>query len=273
VHPVGACLGGFTRVPTRSELHILREDLLRARDDAMACVRWVAAFEIPNRTADIEFVALRHTDEYPMNEGRIVSTRGLDYASDAFEDCFEEYQVPHSNALHARVKGRGAYFLGPLARVNLNWDRLGPAVQEIARGTGIPWPNSNPNTGIVARAVEILYAIEEARRIVDLYEPPAAPRVDVEPRAGAGRAITEAPRGSLYHAYEVDAQGIIRAARIVPPTSQNQAQIEADLRALAPEILRRSPADARRLCEVAIRNYDPCISCSTHFLRLEIAHA
>jgi coenzyme F420-reducing hydrogenase alpha subunit len=273
VHPVGACLGGFTRVPTRGELHGLREDLARARDDAVACVRWVAGFDIADRTADIEFVALRHADEYPMNEGRIASGKGLDCAADAFDDYFEEHQVPHSNALHARVKGRGPYFLGPLARINLNWDRLGPEVREIARGTGIPWPNSNPHTGVVARAIEILYAIEEARRIVDLYEPPAAPRVQVTPRAGVGRAITEAPRGSLYHAYEVDAHGIIRTARIVPPTSQNQAQIEADLRELAPEILRRSPAEARHLCEVAIRNYDPCISCSTHFLRLEIEHA
>jgi coenzyme F420-reducing hydrogenase alpha subunit len=270
VHPVGACLGGFTRIPTRGELTEFREDLLRARDDAVACVRWVTGFDLPDRTMNIEFVSLRHPDDYPMNEGRIVSSRGLDSAPEAFDDCFEEHQVPHSNALHARVRGRGPYFLGPLARINLNADRLGPAVAEVARETGIPWPNANPSTSVVARAVEILYAIEEARRIVEVYEPPAAPHAEVTPRAGVGRAITEAPRGSLYHAYEVDAQGIIRTARIVPPTSQNQAQIEADLRALAPEILRRPAAEARRMCEIAIRNYDPCISCSTHFLRLEI---
>ncbi len=270
VHPVGACLGGFTRVPGRGELTDFREDLRRAHDDAVACVRWVAGFDLPDRTRDIEFVALRHPGEYPMNEGRIASSKGLDSPTEAFDDCFEEHQVPHSNALHAKVKGRGPYFLGPLARVNLNVDRFGPAVAEVVRGTGIPWPNANPCTSVVARALEILYAIEEAQRIVERYEPPAAPHVDVTPRAGVGRAITEAPRGSLYHFYEVDAQGIIRTARIVPPTSQNQAQIEADLRALAPEILQHPAAEARHLCEVAIRNYDPCISCSTHFLRLEI---
>jgi sulfhydrogenase subunit alpha len=270
VHPVGACIGGFTRVPRPAELAPLRADLARARDDAVACVRWVAGFDLPDRQLDIEFVSLRHPGEYPMNEGRVVSSKGIDCAQEEFDDWFEEHQVPHSNALHAKVKGRGPYFVGPLARVNLNFDQLGNAVTGLARDTRVPWPNSNPSTSIIARALEILYAIDEALRIIDAYEPPGAPAAAFTPRAGIGRAITEAPRGCLYHVYETDDRGVIHAARIVPPTSQNQAQMEADLRELVPAILRRPRTEATHLCETAIRNYDPCISCATHFLHLDI---
>ncbi len=270
VHPVGACIGGFTRVPRREELAELREALMRERDDALECVRWVARFDLPAVERDIEFVSLRHPDEYPMNEGRIVSSRGIDAAQDEFDAWFEESQVPYSNALHSKIKARGAYFVGPLARINLNFDRLGTEVQSAARQTQIAWPSSNPYTSIVARALEVLYAIEEALRIIDTYEPPSAPAAKFELRAGTGCAITEAPRGALYHAYETDERGVIRSARIVPPTSQNQARIEADLRELIPQLIERSHVEATRACEMAIRNYDPCISCSTHFLRLEI---
>ena len=270
VHPVGACIGGFTRVPRPAELAALREQLTRVHDDAVACVRWVAGFDLPDRNLDIEFVSLRHPHEYPMNDGRIVSSKGIDCAQEEFDDFFEEHQVPHSNALHAKVKGRGPYFLGPLARVNLNHDRLGPNVTGIAADIGVSFPSANPYVSIIARALEVLYAVEEALRIIAAYEPPAAPAASFSPRAGIGRAITEAPRGMLYQAYETDDRGLIHSARIVPPTSQNQAQMEADLRDLAPAILRRSQAEATRLCETAIRNYDPCISCATHFLKLHI---
>ncbi len=270
VHPVGACIGGFTRTPRRDQLADLREQLLGVRDDAVECVRWVSHFDLPNVTRDIEFVSLRHPLEYPMNEGRMTSSKGIDAAADDFDDFFEEHQVPYSNALHCKVKGRGPYFLGPLARVNLNFDRMGAVVTGVARETGIPWPNSNPYTSIVARALEVLYAIEEAVRVIEAYQPPPAPAASFEVRSGVGRAITEAPRGSLYHSFETDDRGLIHSARIVPPTSQNQARIEADLREMVPDIVHRSQAEAAHMCEVAIRNYDPCISCSTHFLKLEI---
>ena len=270
VHPVSACIGGFTRAPHRAELAALRTELDRVRDDALAAVRWVSGFDLLDRILDVEFVALRQPDEYPMNEGRIVSSKGLDCPQERFSEVFEEHQVPYSNALHATVKGRGPYFLGPLARINLNFDALGPTVVSVARETGIRWPSFNPSVSIVARALEILYAIEEAIRIIDRYEEPAAPAADWRPRSGIGCAVTEAPRGSLYHVYETDEHGLIRSAHIVPPTAQNQAQIEADLRAVAPAILALPRARATGLCETVIRNYDPCISCATHFLELEV---
>ncbi|HVN89292.1 MAG TPA: nickel-dependent hydrogenase large subunit [Candidatus Binataceae bacterium] len=273
VHPVGACIGGFTRTPRRDELNGLREQLLAIRDDAIECVRWVGSFDLPAVERDIEFVSLRHPNEYPMNEGRIVSSKGIDAAVDNFEDYFDEEQVPYSNALQSKVKGRGAYFLGPLARMNLNFDRLGTEAAAAARATGIPWPNANPYTSIVARAVEVLYAVDEALRIIEAYHLPSAPAASFQVRAGIGRAITEAPRGSLFNVFETDDNGLIHSARIVPPTAQNQAQIEADLRELAPELVNHPKEEATRMCEMAIRNYDPCISCSTHFLKLEMERA
>jgi len=270
VHPVGACIGGFTRTPSREQMADLREQLLRIRGDAVECVRWVSGFDLPTVNRDIEFVSLSHPGEYPMNEGRIVSSKGIDSPIDDFDQVFEEHQVPYSNALHSMVRERGAYFVGPLARINLNFDRLGKDIQSLARETGIPWPNSNPYTSIVARALEVLYAIDEAVRVIDQYQPPSTPAVRFEMRAGVGRAITEAPRGSLYHFFETDDHGLIRSVRIVPPTSQNQARIESDLREMVPDIVQHPHAAATRMCEIAIRNYDPCISCSTHFLKLEI---
>jgi len=270
VHPVGVAIGGFTRAPRPRELATLGEELRRVREDAVECLRWTARLPLPERSLDTEFVSLSHPDEYAMNEGRIVSSRGIDAEVGRFEEVFEEFQVPESNALHSRVRGGGPYFLGPLARVNLNLDRLPDGVTSALRKTGRSFPSSNPYWSIVARAVEILYAIDEALRLIEAYEPPGVDRRPFEARGGRAVAVSEAPRGSLFQAYETDAGGIVRAARIVPPTSQNLEQIESDLGSSAAAVLKRPRAEAKRAFETMIRNYDPCISCSTHFLRLEV---
>ena len=270
IHPINVRVGGFYRVPTRQDLAPLAERLLWARDAALATVRLVAGFSFPDFTGDYEFVALRHPTEYALNEGRLVSNRGLDIPVSAYEDHFVEQHVAHANALHSVLKARGAYFTGPLARYNLNFDRLSPLAQEAAREAGLgTWVN-NPFQSIVVRAVETVYACDEALRIIAAYEPPALPAVPVEPRAATGYGCTEAPRGILYHRYEVDAQGLIRSAKIVPPTSQNQKTIEDDLRRFAGQYVQLSDSELQWRCEQAVRNYDPCISCATHFLQLTV---
>jgi len=266
IHPVSARVGGFWRVPTKGELAPLVERLEKGKEEALRTVEWVAKLPLPDLTLDREFVALSHPGEYAMNEGRVVSSKGLDIPVREFEDYFVEEQVPYSTALHASLRGRGTYFVGPLARVNLSFDRLTADAQAAARATGIPFPNANPFTSIVARAVEVLHAVDEARQIVESYERPA-PFVAVRPRAATGHGLTEAPRGMLYHRYEFDERGMVEAARLVPPTAQNQRQIEEDLRAYALRVVGLSPEEATRRCETAVRNYDPCISCSTHALR------
>lgn len=270
IHPISAAIGGFYKIFSRGELRELVADLEWALEASVETVKLVAGFEFPDFEQDYEFVALRHPDEYPFNEGRLVSNRGLDIDAADYENHFVEFQVKHSNALHSYLKGRGTYLVGPLARFNLNFDLLPPVAQQAAREAGIGPPVKNPFRSIVVRAVEILFACAEALRVIRKYEPPAQARAEAPNRAGAGAAITEAPRGMLYHRYELDDNGLIRAARIVPPTSQNQSRIEQDLRDFAPRLAASPLEEATWKCEQAIRSYDPCISCATHFLKLRV---
>jgi coenzyme F420-reducing hydrogenase alpha subunit len=213
---------------------------------------------------------MRHSTEYPMNEGSIVSNRGLKITARDYDTHFEEEQAPYSNALHSLIRGGGAYLTGPLARYNLNFDRLPVSVQEIAREVGLAATCRNPFESIIIRSLEMLYAFEEAIRVIDNYEPPDSPAVACEPRSAVGYACTEAPRGTLYHRYSIDEKGIIRDAKIVPPTSQNQRAIEDDLRHYVAPRVEMANDQLRAECEQVIRNYDPCISCATHFLKLEV---
>ncbi|MGH8094547.1 MAG: Ni/Fe hydrogenase subunit alpha [Chthoniobacterales bacterium] len=270
VHPINVRVGGFFRVPTKQELAPLSERLKWARDAALETVRWAGTLLFPDFEQDYEFVALRHPEEYPFNEGRIVSNRGLDISKREFDAHFIEEQVAHSNALHAVLKGRGAYFVGPMARYSLNFDRLSPLAQDGARAAGLGPVCRNPFQSIVVRAVEVLWACDEALRIIEHYEPPEAPAIEVAPRAAVGYGATEAPRGLLYHRYRVDDDGNICDAKIVPPTSQNQKTIEQDLRRFVPPRVNLPNDELTRQCEQAVRNYDPCISCATHFLKLNI---
>ena len=270
IHPVNVKAGGFHRVPTRGELAPVAENLKRARDLAIGLVRWVATFPFPDLQRDYEFVALRHPDEYPFNEGRVISNRDIDIDIADFDSEFEERHVAHSTALHSSVKRRGAYLVGPMARYALNFDRLPDSVQGLAREARLGPVCKNPFQSIVVRVIEIVYACEEALRLIADYEPPDAAAVRIEPRAGIGFGCTEAPRGICWHRYEFDGEGTISKARIVPPTSQNQPSIEEDLAAVAATILDQPDDVIRGRCEQSIRNYDPCISCSAHFLKLSV---
>jgi coenzyme F420-reducing hydrogenase alpha subunit len=250
----------------------LSEELKWARDAALETVRWAATFPIPEFERDYEFVALCHPEEYPFNEGRLVSNKGLDIAVREYEQHFAEEHVAHSNALHSVLKERDTYFVGPLARYSLNFDRLPPPVQEAARSAGLGTVCRNPFQGIIVRSVETLYACDEALRIIDKFEMPDKPYVAAEPRVSTGYGCTEAPRGILYHRYRLDERGAIVDAKIVPPTSQNLKTIETDLAQLVPANIEMQKDRLQWRCETAVRNYDPCISCATHFLKLRIEH-
>ncbi|MCX7718436.1 MAG: Ni/Fe hydrogenase subunit alpha [Candidatus Sumerlaeaceae bacterium] len=270
IHPVNVRVGGFYRVPSKAELQPLEEELKWARDAAQQVVQFTASLPMPEFEQDYEFVALRHPDEYPFNEGRLVSNKGLDIAVREFDEHFEEEHVAHSNALHSRIKRRGNYFVGPNARYSLNFDRLSPIAQEAAKAAGLGPVCRNPFQSIVVRAVETLYAVDEALRIIGQYEPPDRPCVDLEPRTGTGYGCSEAPRGILVHRYRIDNQGVILDAKIIPPTSQNLRTMEQDLWHFVPQNIHLGPEKLTWQCEQALRNYDPCISCATHFLKLTI---
>jgi coenzyme F420-reducing hydrogenase alpha subunit len=270
IHPINVRVGGFYRVPTKRELTPIAEKLQWARDAALEGVRFTAGLSFPECEYDYEFVALRHPEEYPLNEGRLVSSKGLDIAVAEYPKEFIEEHVAHSNALHSVLKKRGAYHVGPLARYSLNFDRLPAVAQEAARSAGLGEVCRNPFQSIIVRSVEIVFACEEALRLIAEYEMPDNPVVPVRPRAGTGHGCTEAPRGILYHSYRLDEKGLILDAKIVPPTSQNQKTIEEDLWRLVASRLDLPQETLTHQCEQAIRNYDPCISCATHFLRLDI---
>jgi sulfhydrogenase subunit alpha len=271
IHPVNVRVGGFYRLPTVPELRGFRPTLERARDDAVETVALAAGFEFPDLVQPHEYVALRSPHGYPLEGGSVVSSTGRAFEVADFGSHVVEEHVARSNALHAHLEGIAgptSYVVGPLARYTLNHDQLGSLAREVARDGGLGDECRNPFQSIVVRAVELVHATDEALAIIDAWDGAAAASVDVPPRAGIGHGATEAPRGLLYHRYELDENGTIMDATIVPPTSQNQPSIEADLRAFVQERLDLSRAELVRQCEQAIRNYDPCISCATHFLDL-----
>ena len=273
VHPVNPRVGGFHRSPTRAELVPAAERLERAREHLVSAVAWAGELDYPERELDAELAALRsdaNGGEYPLERGRLVSTGGLDLGPAEFPEHVVESQVPHSTALHASIVGRGHYILGPLARHALNRDRLSPVALEAAEAANLEPGCRNPFKSLLIRCVEMLYAADEALRILDDYEPPDPPAVTAADAEGDGAGWTEAPRGMLWHRYRIDADGRITKATIVPPTSQNLAAIEDDVRGYVQENLELLDEQLQWRCEQAVRNYDPCISCSTHFLRLRI---
>jgi coenzyme F420-reducing hydrogenase alpha subunit len=269
IHPVNVRVGGFYRAPSRRELHALVEPLQRARDIALATVRWVAGFDFPDCERDYEFVSLGAAGEYPFNAGHVVSNKGLDITPHDYDANFTESHVKRSNALHSHLRGR-PYLTGPIARYSLNSALLSPLAREAAKEVGLGETCSNPFRSIVVRAVEVLYACDEALRIIEAYEQPEQSHLELTPRAGIGYACTEAPRGMLYHRYRLDPDGTILDAKIVPPTSQNQPSIEDDLKTFAGGWLDMPEEALRVRCEQTVRNHDPCISCATHFLKLEV---
>lgn len=270
IHPVNVKVGGFYRVPTRAELEPLAERLRWALDASIEVVRWVAGFEFPDHHHPLELVALTSPDEYAVLRGRLRSDAGLDIGPESFEDHVVEEHVERSTALHAHLLERGEYLVGPMARFALGGDRLAEPAAAVAAEVGLVRAERNPFRSIVVRAVEVVHACAEALRVIEGYERPDAPSVPVVPRAGVGFGWTEAPRGTLWHRYELDEGGTILDARIVPPTSQNQPAIEHDLFHLVDHHVDRSDEELQHLCERAIRNHDPCISCATHFLDLRV---
>ena len=273
VHPVNLKVGGFYRVPPKAEVRTLIAPLQQAVEASLDTLKLFAGFDFPDFQYDYTGLSLRHPDEYPITEGRLVTNRGLDIEIHEFLNHVDEEHVAHSNALHGRLAGSESYLVGPLARYNNNFDRLSDLARQAAREAGLGAVCNNPFQSILVRAVEVLYACEEALRLAEAYEEPDEPCIPVTPGAGEGHGCTEAPRGICYHRYRLDDEGRIVEARIVPPTSQNQKQIEQDLWGVVRKHLDLPQDKLQWRCEQTIRNYDPCISCATHFLKLTVDRA
>jgi len=269
IHPINVKIGGFYKLPAKAQFLELAEKLKTARDYAYETVKWVSAFDFPSLERPYECVALSHPDEYAMSVGRIASTSGLNIEIKDYDTHFEEHQVPYSTALQSIIKGRGSYLAGPMARYNINHKHLSKPVQETIKEIGFEPICRNPFRSIIVRAIEILYACDEALRIIAAYDWEKRPAsVNVEKKKATGYGATEAPRGLLYHRYTLNEKGVIEHAKIVPPTSQNQKSIEEDLHDFVSQNMSMPDQELVWKCEQAIRNYDPCISCSAHFLKI-----
>ena len=265
VHPLNVRVGGFYRIPLKNELRLLKEELKWGIEACYETVSWTSEFSFPEFERDYEFVSLSHPEEYPFNEGKLISNKGLDIPVHEYDRHFVEEQVKHSHALHSKIRDRDSYLVGPLARFNLNFEKLFPEVKEAARSAKLLPVCGNPFKSILVRSLEVLQACLEALRIIEQYEEPEHPAVPVSPtKEEIGYGCTEAPRGILYHRYSLDEKGIILDAKIVPPTSQNQKTIEEDLESFVKKNYSLPQEKLTWQCEQVIRNYDPCISCSTH---------
>jgi len=286
IHPVNVCVGGLHHVPRAVELESVRDRVTWALEAAEQLVRWTAGFDFPDVLVDHELVSLGGTGAYPIDHGHLVSDRGLDLDLDdpdfdrRYTEEFVELHVGHSTALHCRRSDGRQYLTGPLARWANNHGFLPTPIRELAADVGVGPVERNPFRSIVVRSLETLFAVSEAQRLLAAIDTTSAAAtrafVDADPVASAAWGATEAPRGVLLHRYEIDADGTIVDALIVPPTAQNQAAIESDVRTVVAGALAGDPdlnGDTSRLrhrCEMAIRNHDPCISCATHFLRLDV---
>ncbi len=270
VHPVNLKVGGFYKVPRKSAVRALIEPLKWGIEASRELAVAFGKFDFPDFDYDYTCVSLKHEKEYAIHEGRIVSNRGLDIPVRDFPNHFLEEHVAHSNALHGMTKDGEAYLVGPIARYNNNFDQLSKTARATAKAAGLGNICTNPFQSILVRMVETQYACEEALRIAKTYEEPDASCVKMVPGKGTGHGCTEAPRGICYHRYSLDKKGLITRATIVPPTAQNQKQIEADLHGMVEKNLTLADEKLKWRCEQTIRNYDPCISCATHFLKLNI---
>lgn len=270
IHPINVKVGGFYHLPHPREFAPLAERMKEAMAITEGAIKLISGFEFPAFEREYTFVALRHPKEYAIHEGRLVSSAGLDIDISEYENHFQEEHVEHANALQSVMKDGTAYFVGPLARYNLNYAQLSPRAKAAAKAAGLGEKVNNPFKSILVRGVELFYALEEAIRLIEAYNPADKASVPVAPKAGVGYGCTEAPRGICWHKYRINDQGLIEEAKIVPPTSQNQRTIEHDLRQFVTENLKLSDEDLTWKCEQAVRNYDPCISCATHAIKVRL---
>ena len=270
-HPCAMAVGGFTHLPTEAQLREMQARLVDARADMDETVALFSTLPWPEFERETEYICLHKEDEYAFIGGTIVSSDGFSYPIEDYKKVTNEECVPHSTAKWTH-HNREAYMVGALARLNNNFDQLHPRAREAAAKLGLEPPVTNPFLNTAAQVVEMVHCVEDSIRIiVELLtrgiqpeEPPA-----VEVRAGEGVGSCEVPRGTLFHHYAIGEDGRCTEANCVIPTNQNMANLNADMRAFLPQIMDRPREEIRHLLEMLVRAYDPCISCSAHFLTVE----
>jgi len=271
VHPVSCRIGGFYRVIRREELEDIKRESKDKQELAKELLEWILQLEIPKTKFDYEYLSLQDPEgEYPTIGGRIVSNKGMNISEEEFENNIEEFQVPYSTSLRCRIKGRGTYVTGPIARFNNNYKALRGEVRDILEAYGFKAPLVNTYQSIIARMAEIYHSTLEIERMINEYKEPEKPYIEGKVKAGWGCGASEAPRGILYHSYRINSEGYVEKARIITPTTQNLAHIEQDILMQIQEIINKPIDEAQLMVEMIVRNYDPCISCSVHAIKVRI---
>ncbi|MCG2814027.1 MAG: Ni/Fe hydrogenase subunit alpha [Thermodesulfovibrionales bacterium] len=262
LHPVSMVVGGFTKVPSKTDIEKAVKELESLHGDALETLKMVSELKYPALENHAEFVALKGEGEYAINEGAVSSTKGLNIKEHEYAFYFIEDEVPYSNAKRTIIKDRGSLMTGALSRINLGFDNLLPDAKKASEDIGFKG-GSNPFLNNLAQAVEIVHALQECAILLrglslkDYF-------ADFKVREGAGSAVTEAPRGMLYHHYEMDRRGIITKANIVTPTAHNFLNLEESLKKLVTENIDKPEDELILTCEMLVRAYDPCFSCSVH---------
>ena len=274
-HPTTVVPGGFTKLPSAKEFAAMRERLAGAVPDLEATLETIAAMvpRIPAFTRPTEYMALSSEVEYGLYDGEIQTVLSdgdrAHYPVAEYRTCTNEYVVPQSTAKFTRNR-LDSYAAGALARFNVNYERLHPEAKAAAASLGLEPICTNPYMNSVAQVVEIVHSAHESLRLMDeLIAEGIADEGLVPPtRFGLGASAVEVPRGILFHEYEYDPEGVCTNANCIIPTNQNHANIQGDIDALVPELLASSKTeDEMRLAlEMLVRSYDPCISCSTHYV-------
>lgn len=270
VHPIGVKVGGFFHSPETGKAKELLEACLQLLPAAKELLLWTTRLKLPESKQKLCSVALHNPHEYAINTGELHTSEGDKIPVNEYENYFSEFQQQHSTALYSQYQNQ-AYLVGPLARMNLNYQQLPEQILHILKQAKIHFPSKNMFHSIIARAAELYYALLQSIQILQGYRYSSEPDTTIQPQATSAISCTEAPRGILWHQYQCDSKGSILQAQIVPPTSQNQWQMENDLRQQLQQFgFNRDEREIKRYAEMLIRNYDPCISCATHFLDLTI---
>lgn len=277
IHPISSIVGGFTKIPKPKDIDAMLDILYLLRPDMDSTVELVKTLEFPDFKRETEYVALvNDSNEYPLLEGYIGSSDGLRLDKHDYKKVTNEFVVPHSSAKHAKAS-RESYMVGALARFNLNNEKLHPKAKKVAGELGMKPMMYNPFLNTAAQLVECVHSIEESIRILEKLKNTGTNQSEaitvglnenkvIKVKAGNGVGAVEVPRGILFHNYEVDETGRIVNANCIIPTSQNVNNIEHDMKKMVPEILDKSDEEITLLMEMLVRAYDPCISCSAHFL-------
>jgi len=269
IHPVSAVVGGFTHIPGKAKLEDLKKRLMEARKSCEETVQLFSELNLPEYERNEEQIALTHRREYPINEGALRSTGGLEAGEDEYRKYVKEVQVDYSWAKHSILEGGGSFMVGPLPRVNLNYSLLSDGAKGAAESAGFKPVVHKPFKALLARAIEVLNAVEQSILIIENLPKGKTVREDTfKPKAGFGCAVVEAPRGLLYHAYRLNEKGLVEQADIVTPTAMNARNIEEDLKGYIPTIADLNEDEMALRCEMLVRAYDPCISCSVHIQRI-----